>query len=78
MHVNLFNFHSSILIYSRVSELLPCLKFDVYFMMKSIFFNGSIILLLNIEITKFKNWYVDNRLNFFLISEFCVDVLQNL
>ena len=64
----------TIRLYSRVSELLAFLKFVVYFMTKSIFF---ITLLLNIKITKFKNWYVDNRLNFFLISEFCVDVTQN-
>ena len=37
-------------------------------------FQRVITLLLNIEITILKNWYVDNRLNFFLISEFCVDV----
>ena len=36
-------------------------------------FQRVINLLLSIEITKFKNWYVDNRLNFFLVSEFCVD-----
>ena len=40
-------------------------------------FQRVITFLLNIEITKFKNVSVDNRLKFFIASEFCVDVLQN-
>ena len=40
-------------------------------------FQWVISLLLNIEITKFKTRFVDNRLNFFVGSEFCVDVLHS-
>ena len=53
--------------YIGVFEIL-CLFYDKI----NIF--GVITLLLSIEITKFKNWSVDNLLNFFLDSELVIIV----
>ena len=45
------------------------LKLYVYFYSEINIFERVITLLLSIEITKFKNRFVDNRLTFFLVSE---------